>query len=61
MIDAASAIKYWYFIRIMGRAPSHATLECALQTQPNIVIISEEIHDKGYSLLDVVQQIADTV
>jgi 6-phosphofructokinase len=41
MIDAASAVKYWYFIRLMGRDPSHLVLECALQTQPNITIISE--------------------
>lgn len=30
MIDAASATKYWYFIRLMGRDPSHLVLECAL-------------------------------
>lgn len=43
MIDAASATKYWYFIRLMGRDPSHLVLECALQTHPNITIISEDI------------------
>lgn len=43
MIDAASAVKYWYFIRLMGRDPSHLVLECALQTHPNVVLISEDI------------------
>jgi diphosphate--fructose-6-phosphate 1-phosphotransferase len=43
MIDAASAVKYWYFIRLMGRDPSHLVLESALQTHPNMVLISEDI------------------
>lgn len=47
MTDAASAIKYWYFIRLMGRDPSHLVLEAALQTHPNMVIISEEVASKG--------------
>ena len=42
LTDSASAIKYWYFIRLMGKDPSHLALETALQTHPNIVIISEE-------------------
>jgi 6-phosphofructokinase len=41
MIDASSNTKYWYFIRLMGRDPSHLTLECALSTHPNYTIISE--------------------
>jgi 6-phosphofructokinase 1 len=41
MTDSASAIKYWYFIRLMGRDPSHLVLECALNTNPNGVVISE--------------------
>jgi len=40
MIDASSNTKYWYFIKLMGRDPSHLTLECALQTHPNYTIIS---------------------
>jgi len=49
--DANSAKKYWHFIRLMGRSASHITLECALQSQPNICLISEEVeakkHDPG--------------
>ncbi|MDR1617519.1 MAG: 6-phosphofructokinase, partial [Treponema sp.] len=45
--DAASAKKYWHFIRLMGRAASHIALECALQTQPNVCLISEEVEAKG--------------
>jgi len=54
MIDSASAVKYWYFMRLMGRDPSHLVLECALQTRPNITIISEEIVQKGFGLDEVV-------
>jgi 6-phosphofructokinase len=54
MIDAASAVKYWYFIRLMGRDPSHLVLECALQTRPNMSLISELIAYKGLSLQEVV-------
>ena len=46
--DATSAVKYWHFIRLMGRSASHVALECALQTHPNIRLISEEIQEKGY-------------
>lgn len=61
MNDAASSVKYWYFIRLMGRDPSHLVLECALQTHPNVVIISEEVEHKGQSLQEVVNDIADVV
>ena len=61
MNDAASSVKYWYFIRLMGRDPSHLVLECALQTHPNVVIISEEVEHKGQSLEEVVNDIADVV
>lgn len=61
MIDSASAVKYWYFMRLMGRDPSHLVLECALKTQPNVCIISEEIAAKGQNLTDVVNHIADVV
>lgn len=61
MIDAASAVKYWYFIRLMGRDPSHLVLECALQTRPNVVLISEEIAQNGDNLEDIVNHIADVV
>ena len=61
MIDAASATKYFYFIRLMGRDPSHLVLECALNTHPNITLISEEIAAKGWNLSDVVSYIADIV
>jgi pyrophosphate--fructose-6-phosphate 1-phosphotransferase len=55
--DAMSACKYWHFIRLMGRAASHITLEVALQTHPNIAIISEEVEATGWTLSDVVDQI----
>ena len=61
MTDAASATKYWYFIRLMGRDPSHLVQECALQTHPNIVIISEVHKREGDTLDDVVRNIADQV
>jgi 6-phosphofructokinase len=61
MADAASAVKYWYFIRVMGRDPSHLVLECALQTHPNMVVISEEVAQRGQSLEDIVREIADLV
>lgn len=60
-IDSASAVKYFYFIRLMGRYPSHVVLECALQTKPNIVLISEDIISKGWTINDIVNYIADIV
>ena len=59
--DCNSAKKYWHFIKLMGRSASHIALECALQTQPNVCIISEEVEAKRYTLNDVVEQIADVV
>ena len=59
--DCNSARKYWHFIKVMGRSASHIALECALQTQPNICLISEEIEAKAMSLDDIVTYIADTV
>jgi len=61
MIDCCSAVKYWYFIRLMGRAPSHLVLECALQTKPNIVLISEEIEANDWNLDQIVSYVADIV
>ena len=59
--DCNSARKYWHFIKVMGRSASHIALECALQTQPNICLVSEEIEQKGMSLDDIVTYIANTV
>jgi pyrophosphate--fructose-6-phosphate 1-phosphotransferase len=59
--DAQSAVKYWHFIRLMGRAASHVALECALQTQPNICLVSEEIEAKGTTLEAIVDSIVDVV
>ncbi len=59
--DCNSARKYWHFIKLMGRSASHIALECALQTQPNICIISEEVEAKNQSLDDIVTDIAKTV
>ncbi|MDE6485808.1 MAG: diphosphate--fructose-6-phosphate 1-phosphotransferase [Duncaniella sp.] len=59
--DCNSAKKYWHFIKLMGRSASHIALECALQTQPNICIISEEVEAKNMTLQEVVNDIADVV
>lgn len=59
--DANSAKKYWHFIKLMGRSASHIALECALETQPNICLISEEIQEKGLTLDDIVTDIANVV
>ncbi len=59
--DANSAKKYWHFIKLMGRSASHVTLECALQTQPNVTIIGEEVENNNQSLDDIVTYIAQTV
>ena len=59
--DCNSARKYWHFVKLMGRSASHIALECALQTQPNICLISEEIEAKDQSLNDIVENIAQTV
>ena len=59
--DCNSARKYWHFIKLMGRSASHIALECALQTQPNICIISEEVEAKNQTLDDIVTDIATIV
>ena len=59
--DCNSARKYWHFIKVMGRSASHIALECALQTQPNICLVSEEVEAKGMSLDDIVEYIAQAV
>ena len=59
--DANSAKKYWHFIKVMGRSASHVALECALETQPNICLISEEVSAKKMSLSQIADYIADSV
>ena len=59
--DCNSAKKYWHFIKLMGRSASHIALECGLQTQPNVCIISEEVEAKNMTLQDVVDNIANIV
>ena len=59
--DANSAKKYWHFIKVMGRSASHVALECALQTQPNICLIGEEVAAKKMSLAQITDYIADSV
>ena len=59
--DANSAKKYWHFIKVMGRSASHVALECALQTQPNICLIGEEVAAKKMSLAQITNYIADSV
>ena len=59
--DANSAKKYWHFIKVMGRSASHVALECALETQPNICLIGEEVAAKKMSLAAIANYIADSV
>lgn len=59
--DANSAKKYWHFIRLMGRSASHIALECALQSHPNICIVSEEVEAKNQTLNDVVNDIVKVI
>ncbi len=59
--DACSAKKYWHFIKLMGRSASHIALEVGLQTQPNVVLVSEEVEQKQQSLTDIVNQITSSV
>lgn len=61
MTDARSGGKYYHFVRLMGRAASHITLECALQTHPNIALIGEEVSEKKQTLRQVTKTIADIV
>ena len=59
--DCNSAKKYWHFIKVMGRSASHVALECALECQPNICLISEEVAEKKQSLAEITNYIADSV
>lgn len=59
--DANSAKKYWHFVRVMGRSASHIALECALETQPNICLISEEVEKEKHSLSQIASTIADAI
>jgi pyrophosphate--fructose-6-phosphate 1-phosphotransferase len=59
--DARSAGKYWHFIKLMGRSASHVTLECALETRPNIALIGEEVRTREATLAEVVDQVAEVV
>ncbi|MDR3201314.1 MAG: diphosphate--fructose-6-phosphate 1-phosphotransferase [Spirochaetales bacterium] len=59
--DANSAKKYWHFIKLMGRAASHICLECALQTQPNVALISEEVEEKKQTLVKIVENICSVI
>jgi pyrophosphate--fructose-6-phosphate 1-phosphotransferase len=59
--DCNSARKYWHFIKLMGRSASHIALECALQTQPNVCIVSEEVEKKALTLDEIVTNIATVV
>ncbi len=59
--DAASARKYWHFIKLMGRSASHIALECALQCRPNVALVSEEVEAKGQTLAQVTEAIVASV
>jgi len=59
--DSNSAKKYWHFVRLMGRSASHITLECALQTHPNVALVGEEVAAKGQTVDQIVTQIAESI
>lgn len=59
--DCNSARKYWHFVKLMGRSASHIALECALETQPNVCLVSEEVQQKDMTLNEIVEQIASVV
>ena len=59
--DCNSARKYWHFIKVMGRSASHIALECALQTQPNICLVSEEVEQKDMTLNQIVDQLCEAI
>lgn len=61
MRDALSARKYYYFVKLMGRSASHITLECALQTHPNLAFIGEEVAAQNKTLVQLVNQLCDLV
>ena len=61
LTDSASAIKYWYFIRLMGSHPSHLAIECSLKTSPNYVVIGEECKDRNESIQDIVLNLCDII
>lgn len=59
--DANSSRKYWHLIKLMGRSASHIALECALQTQPNVCLISEEVEAKNMSIDDIVTYLCEVI
>lgn len=59
--DCNSSRKYWHFIKVMGRSASHIALECALQTHPNICIVSEEVETNNWSLDNIVEQVSGII
>ena len=59
--DCCSARKYWHFIKVMGRSASHIALECALQCQPNMCIISEEVEQRDMTLNDIVEDLCRVI
>ncbi|MDD3388447.1 MAG: diphosphate--fructose-6-phosphate 1-phosphotransferase [Prevotella sp.] len=59
--DANSARKYWHFIKVMGRSASHIALECAMQCQPNVCLISEEVEQKDMTLNQIVEDLAKVI
>lgn len=61
LTDSASAVKYWYFIRLMGKEASNLALECALKTCPNMVVVSEECNSAKETLQDIISRICDTI
>jgi diphosphate--fructose-6-phosphate 1-phosphotransferase len=61
LTDSASAIKYWYFIRLMGKDASHLAVECSLKTSPNYIIVGEECRDRNESIQDIVKNLCNII
>lgn len=59
--DCNSARKYWHFIKVMGRSASHIALECALQCQPNVCLVSEEVESKDMTLNQIVENLCEVI
>lgn len=59
--DCNSARKYWHFVKLMGRSASHIALECALQCQPNICLVSEEVKAKNMTLNQIVDELCEVI
>ncbi|CAN6173892.1 unnamed protein product [Urochloa humidicola] len=60
-LDAVSAGKYYFFVRLMGGKASHVAFECALQSHPNMVILGEEVALSKLTLMEIINKVCDGV